>query len=112
MPEETKVKLRDIEDNKVRLRIIEEWFFDKGTKRKLIEIVCFGYDEMAYEFKYQVKNKTFIISIPVFKNANSENYYRFYYEIQNQETEHTYTVVARTHFLVEMKELIKKYLSE
>lgn len=102
----------DIENNEVRLRMIEDWFFDKDTKRELVEIVCFGHDETAYEFKYQVRDKIFVISIPVFKNANSKNYYSFYYEIQNQNTEHSYTTVARTHFLDEMKELVKKYLSE
>ena len=102
----------NIEDNKMRLRMIESWFFDNNTKRKLVEIVCFGYGEAAYEFKYQVKDKIFIIKIPIFGNANSENYHCSYYEIQNQDTEHSYTIVARTHFLDEMKDLVKKYLSE
>lgn len=106
-------KFKDnIEDNKVRLKLIEDWFFDKDMERKLVEIICFGYEPIAYEFKYQVKDKTFIINIPVFKNANSENYRRFCYEIQNQDTEHSYTIVARTHFLSEMKDLVRKYLSE
>lgn len=97
-------------DNKVRLSIIEDYFFSRDTKRKLLEIICFGYNEQAYEFKYKVGDKIFIILIPIFKTATVDNYNQLFYEIQNQDDEHCYSVVARTRFLDEMKEEVAKYL--
>lgn len=97
-------------ENKARLSLIEQWFFDKDTKRKLLRIVCGGYSGDWYSFEYKVGSKVFAIRIPIFKQANMDNYKNFYYCISNKDSEHCYSVISGTRFLKEVAGMIKEYL--
>lgn len=103
-------------ESKSTLSFIENnYFFESTVKPKLIETYFCGITSMAtqaYGLVYQIGKIKFRITIPLYKIADSESYKKLYYELYNQDSEHSYTLIFRTRFVEEMAPAIKKYLEE
>lgn len=92
-------------------RIQNNYFFDDKYKAKLTQVYIFGFDETGYEFEYKIDKLEFQIFVPIFKNANVENFANnMYYQLFHKDTESSYTLIYQTRDLEEFKPQVEKWL--